>query len=71
MVVREVFGLGMPIPVGAKPVQKITKWERVSCLLSKCSGVFMSHGKHSSLSTCTNFLSQQFAFYCKSRQILF
>lgn len=29
MVVREVFGLGVPIPVGAKPVQKVTKWERV------------------------------------------
>ncbi|XP_048741365.2 interferon-related developmental regulator 1-like [Ostrea edulis] len=28
MVVREVFGLGVPIPVGAKPVQKVTKWER-------------------------------------------
>ena len=46
MVVREVFGLGMPIPVGAKPVQKITKWERVSCLLSQCSGVFMGNITH-------------------------
>lgn len=25
-----MFGLGAPIPVGAKTAQKITKWERVS-----------------------------------------
>lgn len=45
-VVREVFGLGAPIPVGAKPAQKITKWERTHYNAAAFKALTKARSKH-------------------------
>ncbi|XP_061187861.1 interferon-related developmental regulator 1-like [Saccostrea echinata] len=46
IVVREVFGLGAPIPVGTKPVQKITKWERTHYNAAAFKALTKARSKH-------------------------
>lgn len=40
---RDIFGLGAPIPIGAMPSQKVSKFERVSSVLSRNVVIYQGH----------------------------